>query len=172
MNYLAARPHMAFFAVEFEYYVDSAGRGVLVTRTAFVPPWASEQGESPQLPPGFNELIARMDEVRQEMGLREERRRTGWNYLPARIAEGVPFPTSGVGVYETAREAELNLAALRDLGHDDIADEIQKELEEISGRPASDNWPSISCTLLLNDWPRTRAKVIEPYFRARGESAQ
>lgn len=179
MTYLAEGPRMTFFAVEVDYFREGAGKGaVLVPRTAFVPSWISgpavpiQRGKQtrPNLAdasPEFREMVARMDEVAHDMGLQISARTTGWNYLPAVLEEGLQDTTSGVGVYSTGRGVEINLSVLRALGKEEMADRIVARLEEIGGTRVGPLWPSVPYTVLLPNWARARAEIIEPYFRAR-----
>jgi hypothetical protein len=184
MTYLAEGPRMSFFAVEVDYFSGTTDdSAVMVPRTAFVPSWitgpapASRPGMRVKAafadaPPEFEEIVTRMNEVAEDMGLQKSRRPTGWNYLPPVVEDNVHYSKSGVGVYATGRGVELNLLALRDLGKGETADEILARLEDISGsslRRAKD-WPSVSSASLVPDWDRVRIEVIEPYFRARGAS--
>jgi len=89
------------------------------------------------------------------------------------LEEGVQYTTSGVGVFASGRGVEINCSVLRDLGQGELADELIARLEAISEKSLrhSRNWPAVPCASLLQYWPRTRAEVIEPYFRGRMESA-
>jgi len=176
---------MTLFAVEIDYYLEGASKGaILVPRTAFVPSWitgpaaavrsgARTKPNLADVSPEFRELVARMDEIATEMGLQVRQRRTGWSYLPPVLEEGVHYATAGVGVYASGRGVEINYSVLRDLGHAEVADELLARLEAVSGTSVrhSRNWPAVPCASLLQDWARTCAEVIEPYFRARMESA-
>jgi len=170
---------MAFFAVEVDYYRrEPDGSAVLVPRAAFVPSWITGPAVRPGGPTGpkivdaspeFREMVARMDELADEMGLQIRSRATGRNYLPPVLEDGVRYATSGFGVYASARGVEINLSVLRDLGKGEVADEILAHLEAVTGISLQQArvWPAVPYASLLQDWARTRSEVIEPYFRAR-----
>src|SRR5947209_1291632 len=182
MTYLAEGARMSFFAVEMDYYRDGAGQeAVLVPRATFVPSWvagstsASPYGHVPtshtvKASAEFHEMVARMNEVAVDLDLQTSKRPTGWTYFPRELEEGIPDANSGIGVFTTGREVQFGLAVLRSLGRDEIADTIRQRLQDLSGSsaPKSSQWPYITCSSLLRDWPRARRDVIEPYFRARG----
>lgn len=180
MTYLAEGPRMTFFGVEVDYYrrqVDDVA--VLVPRTAFVPSWIAEPtatagraARSPALDlataaPDVRELIERMDALARELGLTVKSARTGRNYQPAVLEAGVRY-ISGVGVYASARGAEFNLSVFRELGEDAVADELLGRIRIVSGEKVTGAaWPAVPCGTLVRDWLRTRAELMEPYFRAR-----
>jgi hypothetical protein len=78
-----------------------------------------------------------------------------------------------VGVYATGRGVEINFSPLDDLGHHDLAQDLITKLAEVGnvGIAPGRMWPSVPYAALLRDWPTMRAKVIEPYFRARKGAA-
>lgn len=178
MTYLAEGARMMFFAVEVDYYRRTIGDvAVLVPRAAFVPSWVAEppagRGGRASVPslsnaaPEVVELIDRMDALAAELGLTITSARTGHNYRPPGLEDGVS-ETSGIGVYASQRGAEFNLAVFRQLGEDEVADKFLAQIRAVSGEavPARD-WPAVPCSTLVRDWPRTRSELIEPYFQAR-----
>jgi hypothetical protein len=183
MTYLAEGPRIRMFAVEVECYRESEGSGlILVPRATFVPSWiagAGGSGSQPRTakdvladaPPEFWELVGMMDGVAQKLGLRKEKRATGWSYLPHEIEQGVQWPAAGIGVYASGRGMEVNLSALRDLGKDDVADEILDRLEGISGHSLrrSRLWPAVPCAAVVQSWDAVHEPVVERYFLARAE---
>jgi hypothetical protein len=170
MTYLAEGPRMTFFGVEVDYYrreVD--GVAVLVPRTAFVPSWIAE--DLATAPPDVRALIEKMELLARELDLTVKIGRTGRNYQPTIPETGVKY-ASGVGVYASARGAEFNLSVFRELGEDAVADELLERIRSVSGEDVTaPAWPAVPCASLLRDWPRSRAEVIEPYFRARAAHA-
>jgi hypothetical protein len=174
MTYLAEGPRMRFFAVEVDYF--RAGEGpsaVLVPRTAFVPSWIAE----PSAPPGsaslasaapeFHQLLARMDGFAAERGLMVNTRRTGRNYEPRHPVQGVSY-TSGVGIYCSGRGAEFNLLIFRELGRDDLAEDMLRRIADLTGTtPTAARWPSFPWEILARDWDAARSQLLEPYFDAR-----
>jgi len=130
-----------------------------------------QEAEALDFPPGFGELIAHMDELAGELGVVVQTVRTGKNYRPA-VKEDGPWATSGIGVYHSSRGVEFNLQVFRDLGEDVIADDLLDRIRRVSGgKTAAPDWPAVPCTALVQDWVRTRAEVMEPYFRARASHA-
>lgn len=182
MTYLAEGPRMNVFAVEVDYFIEGMNEeAVPVPRAAFVPSWvtgpaaAGPRGSASrsavsEASPEFHELVERMDEVARDMGLDVVKRPTGWTYRPAEVEESVPDAQSGIGMYASSRGVEFTLSVLRDLGRPEVAEDTLGRLEALSGRSlqASRGWPYVPCACLLEDWPRARREVIEPYFRARG----
>jgi hypothetical protein len=176
MTYLAEGPRMMFFGVEVDYYPRRDDVAVLVPRTAFVPSWIAEPSvartaaarfDLAAAPAEVRTLIEKMEEVASELGLTVKSGRTGRNYQPALPEPGVSS-VSGVGVYASGRGAEFNLSVLRELGQDALADELLARIRSVTGeRVTAPAWPAVPCASLLRDWPRARAEVIEPYFRAR-----
>lgn len=116
-----------------------------------------------------------MDELAEELDLRVDKREHGRNYRP-RTNE--PAGTSrkpirsGVGVYWTPGpqpRVEFNLEPFRDLGRDDLADEIRRRIRSVTGQGTSSYAVSVPPEQLLENWPRTRDQVMVPYFEARAE---
>jgi hypothetical protein len=175
MTYLAEGPRMRFFAVEVDYFRAGDGpSAVLVPRTAFVPSWVAEPSPPPassavglaSAPPEFHRLLSLMDAFADERGLIAKATKTGRNYQPRQAPEGAKN-TSGIGVYSGGR-AEFNLAVFRELGRDDLADDILGRIAELSGvTPTAAQWPGVPWELLARDWDRSRAMLVEPYFDAR-----
>lgn len=121
--------------------------------------------------PGFEEMVARMDAVACELGLRIDQRPTGWNYLPPVVEPGISDPTEGIGVYATSRGVEINLDPWQERGRDDIADDLLAVLHAITGRVWARRKPKMPYAVLLHDWPQLRREVIEPCFQARTRAA-
>jgi hypothetical protein len=161
-------------AIEVKQYVDADG-----TRQTIVPSVVGRteaaraaKGPSPRSanravdfsnpPPGFNELLTRMDAVAAERGLTVRFVSTGRNYQPA-ITEAGAKHTSGVGVYSTSRQTELNLAIFRELGADAVADELLDRVRRVTGLNVTARaWPAFPCEAVVNDWERARRELIEP----------
>ena len=136
MTYLAEGPRMTFFAVEVEYYVDTDGSGsILVPRTAFVPSWITGPSVSAthrssaalvmeNAPPAFHEVVGLMDATAKVLGLRVEKRATGWMYLPAHVREDEDAEDAkyGVGVYASSLGVQIALDILRKFHRGDDAD--------------------------------------------------
>lgn len=174
MTYLAEGPRMTFFAVEVDYFHSGdPNSAVLVPRTTFVPSWVAEAdgGTSrpslsldellTQAPLAVRELMAHMDVMAKDMHLAVSDTRTGRVYRPR------PHEP-GVGVYASGRGVEFNLKSFRERGENTFADEFLDTLTRFAGRPVNAReWPAVPCDALTKDWPRARAEVIEPYFRAR-----
>jgi hypothetical protein len=173
MTYLAEGPRMKFFAVEVDYFRAGDGpAAVLVPRTAFVPSWVAEPspppGSSTAAPPEFHQLLSLMDAFAAERGLMAKTSKRGRNYQPRQAPEG-PEHTSGIGIYAGGR-AELNLLIFRELGRDDLVDDMLGRIAELTGvTPTAAQWPGFPWELLARDWDRTRATLLEPYFDARAQ---
>jgi hypothetical protein len=183
MTYLAEGPRIRMFAVEVECYRESEGSGlILVPRATFVPSWIA----APERTAGrhrtardvladasaeFRQLVELMDEVAVELRLRKNKRSTGWRYQPQEIEADVQWPNAGIGVYASGRGTEVNLSALRDLGQDEVADDILAHLEGISGRSLrrSRQWPAVPCADVVQNWETVRGPIVERYFLARAE---
>ena len=176
MTYLAEGPRMKFFAVEVDYFrAGDSPSAVLVPRTAFVPSWVTEPSAAPgsstaalaSAPPEFHQLLSLMDDFAADHGLIVSTGKTGRNYRPHRTPDGAP-PASGVGIYSTGRGAEFNLQVFRELGRDDLADDILRRIGELTGDiPTAAQWPTLTWELLARDWDLARATLLEPYFGAR-----
>lgn len=178
MTYLAEGPHMRFLAVEMEYYTEaSSSSAVFVPRTAFIPSWiaAPEPGDRGSrrgpvnlgdAPPEFHDMVANMDALIPRLGLKKDRRRTGWNYLPPTLESGVEYANSGVGVYSSSRGVEINFDVLR---NSDLANHLLARLSELTGIhiPAGRTWPAIPTAAMVSAWPGIQNEVIVPYFEAR-----
>ena len=92
--------------------------------------------------------------------------RTGRNYRPRQAPEGAEH-TSGIGI-STGRGAEFNLLIFRELGRDDLADDMLQRIAELTGvAPTASQWPAVPWELLARDWDRSRATLVERYFGAR-----
>ena len=176
MTYLAEGPRMKFFAVEVDYFRAGDGpSAVLVPRTAFVPSWVAEPsppaGSSAaalaSAPPEFHRLLSLMDAFANVRGLMAKTGKPGRNYQPRQTPEGAQH-TSGVGIYSSGRGAEFNLLIFRELGRDDLVDEMLRRIAELSGvTPTATQWPTFPWELLARGWDRSRATLLEPYFEAR-----
>lgn len=165
-------------AVEVKQYVDATGaRQTLVpriigrTEAARVAKGAHGQAHAPldlsSAPAAFHELIGHMDQVAAELGLTVTTGRTGRNYRPASPEQGVSY-TSGVGVYATGSRAEFNLEVFRTCGRDDLAEDLLHRISAVTGQSVTArSWPATPCEAAVQDWPRIRRELIEPYFRAR-----
>jgi hypothetical protein len=177
MTYLAEGPRMKFFAVEVDYFRAGDGpSAVLVPRTAFVPSWVAEPSPPPgssmvalaSAPPEFHRLLSLMDAFAAERGLIATTSKSGRNYQPRQAPEGAKH-TSGIGIYAGGR-AELNLLIFRELGRDDLVDDVLRRIAELTGRtPTAVQWPGFPWELLSRDWDRARATLLEPYFDARSQ---
>jgi hypothetical protein len=107
-----------------------------------------------------------MDAFAAERGLMAKTGKTGRNYQP-RQAPGGAQHTSGIGIYSTGK-AEFNLLIFRELGRDDLADDmLQRIAEHARVTPTAVQWPSVPWELLARDWDRSRVTLLEPYFDAR-----
>ena len=178
MTSLAEGPRMTFFAVEVDYFRAGDGpSAVLVPRTAFVPSWIAEPSPSSRsstaalasAPPEFHQLLDCMDAFAAERGLMANTGKTGRNYEPREHVQGVKY-TSGVGIYASGRGAEFNLLIFRELGRDDLADDMLRRIADLTGAtPTAARWPSFPWELLARDWARSRSTLLEPYFDARAE---
>jgi len=175
MTYLAEGPRMKFFAVEVDYFRAGDGpSAVLVPRTAFVPSWVAEPsppaGSSAvalaSAPPEFHRLLSLMDTFAAERGLMAKAGKTGRNYQPRQAPEGAEHKP-GIGIYSTGK-AEFNLRIFRELGRDDLVDDMLRRIAELTGvTPTATQWPAVPWELLARDWDHARATLIEPYFDAR-----
>jgi hypothetical protein len=120
--------------------------------------------------PAHHRLMQLMDEVANRLGLEIEDVPTGRNYRPHERDANVEH-SSGIGVYETQiqpRGVELNLAVFRELGADEVADDMMRRLREITGRRITARlWPNATCQEIIDDWSESRMHLIEPYFRER-----
>ncbi len=178
MTYLSDGARMTFFAVEVDYFRAGDGpSAVLVPRTAFVPSWIAEPSSSSRsatapladAPAEFHQLLERMDSFAAEHGLTVKAGRTGRNYQPREPLDGVTS-TSGIGIWASSRGAEFNLAVFRELGRDDLVEEMRRRIAELTGTPPSAAvWPAFPWEVLARDWDRSRSTVIEPYFDARAK---
>jgi hypothetical protein len=108
-----------------------------------------------------------MDAFAAERGLMAKTGKSGRNYEPRHPVKGVKY-TSGVGIYSSGRGVEFNLLILRELGRDDLADDMLRRIGELTGvTPTAARWPSFPWELLARDWDRSRSMLLEPYFDAR-----
>lgn len=95
--------------------------------------------------------------------------KTGRNYQPRDPVSGVTY-TSGIGIWASSRGAEFNLLVFRELGRDDLVDEMRQRIADLTGTtPSAAVWPSFPWQLLARDWKRSRSTVLEPYFDARAK---
>ena len=176
MTYLAEGPRMTFFAVEVDYFRADDGRSeVLVPRTAFIPSWIAEPSPKSRsstaalasAPSEFHQLLERMDALATERGLIAKTGRTGRNYEPREPLDGVTY-TSGIGIYSSGRGAEFNLLVFRELGRDDLADDMLRRIEGLTGAaPSALRFPSFSWEVLARDWEASRSALLDPYLDAR-----
>lgn len=176
MTYLAEGPRMKFFAVEIDYFRAGDGpSAVLVPRTAFVPSWVAEPsppaGSSAaalaSAPPEFHRLLSLMDAFAAERGLMAKTGKTGRNYQPRQAPEGAKH-TSGVGIYASGRGAEFNLLIFRELGRDDLVEDMLRRIAKLTGvAPTAAQWPAFPWELLVRDWVQSHAMLLEPYFDTR-----
>jgi hypothetical protein len=179
MTYLAEGPRMRFLGIEVELYRHPGGEeAVLVPRTAFVPSWiagpkagsgAGRTGSALSLEdaaPEVRNLLERMDVFADELGLRTRPTRGGWSYHPAASGDASDQPT-GLAIYPRRQSAELNLQIFRDLGADELAEDLRQRLQRITGVAPAVKYPMVSCAALVRNWEETRAELIEPYFEAR-----
>lgn len=177
MTYLAEGPRMKFFAVEVDYFRAGDGpAAVLVPRTAFVPSWVAEPSPPPgsltvglaSAPPEFHRLLSLMDAFAAERGLKVTTSKRGRNYQPSQAPEGAEN-TAGIGIYAGGR-AEFNLLIFRELGRDDLVDDMLRRIAELTGvTPTGSQWPGFRWDLLARDWDRSRTTLLEPYFDARAQ---
>jgi len=175
MTYLAEGPRMKFFAVEVDYFRAGDGpAAVLVPRTAFVPSWVAEPSPPPgsstaalaSAPPECHRLLSLMDAFAAERGLIATTSKRGRNYQPRQAPEGTKHP-SGIAIYAGGR-AEVNLLIFRELGRDDLVDDMLRRIGELTGvTPTAAQWPGFPWELLARDWDRSHATLLEPYFDAR-----
>jgi hypothetical protein len=99
-------------------------------------------------PGGFHELVEKMDGVAAELNLNVRPSRTGRNYQPTVLEAGAQH-TSGIGVYGSSRGTEFNLEVFRELGAEDVADELLERLRHVAGlRIDASSWPSVACETL------------------------
>jgi hypothetical protein len=119
-------------------------------------------------PAAFHELVEKMDRLAAELKLNVRSTPTGRNYQPAVLEPGAKY-TSGIGVSgRSARGVEFNLGVFRELGAEEVADELLERLCQVTGlRLDARLWPSVACETLTRNWDNSRARVIEPYFAAR-----
>jgi len=170
-------------AIEVKQYVDTQGeRQTIVPRLVGQTEAAraakgtrSRTGgpafDSVSAPPDVRELIEKMDDVANELGLTVKPGRTGRNYQLSILEPGVRYK-SGIGVYSTGRGAEFNLSAFRELGANEVADGLLQRLREVTGLQVdAPAWPAVPCRALLANWDRARSQLILPYFDARRELA-
>jgi hypothetical protein len=128
---------------------------------------ASSEFDFTTAPAAFHELVEKMDAVAAQLNLNVRPSRTGRNYQPAVLEAGAK-DTSGIGIYGSGRGTEFNLAVFRELGAEDVADELLERLRHLTElRIDAPLWPAVACEALTRDWDKTRADVIEPYFAAR-----
>jgi hypothetical protein len=165
-------------AIEVKQYVDAdGGRQTIVPRVVGSTEQARAAKRTRSLaagpefdlstaPPDVRELIIKMDALAEELGLNVRPAHTGRNYRPPVLESGVKS-TTGIGVYTSARGAEFNLTVFRDLGRDDLADDILQRIRDLTGRKVAKLWPAVPCETLLRDWDHARSVLIEPYFEAR-----
>jgi hypothetical protein len=185
MTYLAEGPRMRFLGIEVELYRHPGGdEAVLVPRTAFVPSWIAgpEPGSGggrtgSVLPledaaPEVRDLLVRMDALADELGLCTRPTRSGWSYHPAVSGHPASDPPTGLAIYPRRQSAELNLQILRDLGADELAEDLRQRLQRITGVSPAGKYPMVSCAALMRNWEETRAELIEPYFEARATLSQ
>lgn len=161
-------------ALEVKQYVDADGERQTIVPRVIGQTESARRAKRPSLPsppidasPAFRELVARMDGVAAERGLTVRPGRTGRTYDPPRLEVGVTY-TSGVGVFASSRGAEFNIGVFRELGADDVADDLLRRLRDITGvTPTARSFPAVPCETLIGDWERTRRDLIEPYFAQR-----
>jgi DNA-binding MarR family transcriptional regulator len=122
-------------------------------------------------PSDYRVLIEKMDKVAGELGLTVRSGPTGRNYEPPVLESGVKWK-SGIGVWSSARGAEFNLSVFRDLGANEVADDLLQRLREVTGIQVNARaWPAVPCQALIANWDRARSQLILPYFEARRELA-
>ena len=113
-------------------------------------------------PADVRELIEKMDAVADELGLAVRSARTGRNYQPQVLEPGAKFK-SGVGVYSSGRGVELNLSVFRELGANEVADDLLQRLREVTDLEVdAPSWPAVPCHALVADWDRVRSQLIVP----------
>jgi hypothetical protein len=94
-------------------------------------------------PADVRELIEKMDGVADELGLAVSSVRTGRNYQPLVSEPGVRFK-AGIGVYSSGRGVELNLSVFRELGANEIADDLLQRLREVTSLQIDAlAWPAV-----------------------------
>ena len=170
-------------AIEVKQYVDTdGGRQTIVprvvgqTEAARAAKGTRSRAAGPAFdlataPADVRELIEKMDGLADELGLTVRPARTGRNYQPAVLESGVKY-ASGIGVYATGRGTEFNLSVFRELGANEVADDLLQRLREITGLKVDAlSSPAVPCQTLIGDWDRVRSQLIVPYFHARRELA-
>ena len=170
------------FAIEVKQYIEADGsRRTIVphvigrTEAARAAKGARRAASAPfdpaTAPDGFHELIALMDALAEELSLRVTEASTGRNYRPAGLVTGAR-DQSGIAVLGSRFEFMPNLQILRDLGAEQLADDLLDRLSVLAGGPlTAKSWPSLPCALVVKEWKRARRDVIEPYFAARAQLA-
>jgi hypothetical protein len=99
-----------------------------------------------------------MDAFAAERGLMAKTGKTGRNYEPRNPVQGVRY-TSGVGIYSSARGAEFNLLIFRELGRDDLAEDLLRRIADLTGTPpTAAGWPSFPWEVLARDWDAARSR--------------
>lgn len=168
------------FAIEVKQYIEADGtrqtivpRVIGQTEAARATKGARRAANLPfdpaNPPAGFHELIALMDALAEELNVRVTDGSTGRNYRPATRLAGAR-DDSGIAVLGSRFEFMVNLQIFRDLGAEQLADDLLDRLSVLAGRPlTAKSWPSLPCALIVNDWKRARRDVIEPYFAARAQ---
>jgi len=170
------------FAIEVKQYIDADGsrqtivpRVIGQTEAARAAKGARRTASVPfdpaNAPDGFHELIALMDALAEELNLRVTDAATGRNYRPVALVTGAR-DQSGIAVLGSRYEFTPNLQIFRDLGAEQVADDLLNRLSVLAGRPlTAKSWPSVPCALVVKEWERARRDVIEPYFAARAQLA-
>ncbi len=171
------------FAIEVKQYIEADGsrqtivpRVIGQTEAARVTKGAPRRTASVPFDPahapnGFRELTALMDALAEELNLQVKDGATGRNYRPAASVSGAK-DQSGIAVLGSRFEFMPNLQIFRDLGADQLADDLLDRLSVLAGRPlTAKSWPSLPCALVVKEWERARRDVIEPYFAARAQLA-
>ena len=170
-------------AIEVKQYVDGEGqrqtivpRVVGQTEAARAVKGTRSRAAGPAFdlataPADVRQMIEKMDGLVDELVLTVRPTRTGRNYQPAVLESGVKY-VSGIGVYASGRGAEFNLSVFRELGADEVADDLLQRLREITGlKVEALSSPAVPCQALLDNWDRVVSLLIAPYFHARGELA-
>jgi hypothetical protein len=121
--------------------------------------------------PEVRNLVERMDALADRLGLRIRATAGGWAYHPAASGHASDPPT-GLAIYPRRQSAELNLQILRDLGADELAEDLHQRLQRITGVSPAAKYPMVSCAALMRNWEETRTELIEPYFEARATLAR
>ena len=170
------------FAIEVKQYIEADGaRRTIVPRvigqteaaraTKGARRAASVPFDPANAPDGFHELIALMDALAEELNLRVTDASTGRNYRPPVRVAGAR-DESGIAVLGSRFEFMANLQIFRDLGAEQLADDLLDRLSVLAGKPlTAKSWPSLPCALVVTEWERARRDVIEPYFVARAQLA-